>query len=70
MLQTNPAQILQRSSIGAPMQSLAGASPLTGVGAAAATIPYVNSPTSRTGNFNVPSPQQHQHQVQDVTHEF
>lgn len=52
------------------MQSLAGASPLTGVGAAAATIPYVNSPTSRTGNFNVPSPQQHQHQVQDVTHKF
>lgn len=62
--QTNPAQILQRSNIGVPMQSLGGAGSLPGVGTAATTIPYVNSPRSGTGNFNVPSPQQLNTQTQ------
>ncbi|KAG0570139.1 hypothetical protein KC19_6G141600 [Ceratodon purpureus] len=56
--QTNPAQILQRSNIGVSMQPLGGAGSLPGVAAAATTIPYVNSPRSVAGNFNVPSPQQ------------
>lgn len=45
------------------MQSLGGAGTLPGVGTSATTIPYVNSPRSVTGNFNVPSPQALQNQV-------
>lgn len=46
------------------MQALGGAVSLPG-GTAATTIPYVNSPRSSTANFNVPSPQQLQNQVEE-----